>query len=152
MGKSTAAGPGCRLSQPDAASPGSGKADHDAARWIRRACAACQRGQFVIARLDDVAVGCGALKITDGGYGELKRMWVSPSARGLGIGQRLLRALEEQAASAGVEVLRLDTHGSLIEARELYARNGYTETPPYNANPYAHHWFEKRISSRRSSK
>lgn len=110
------------------------------------------RGQFVIARLDDVAVGCGALKITDGGYGELKRMWVSPSARGLGIGQRLLRALEEQAASAGVEVLRLDTHGSLIEARELYVRNGYTETPPYNANPYAHHWFEKRISARRASK
>lgn len=105
------------------------------------------RGLLVIARLDELAVGCGAIKFSEGGHGELKRMWVSPSARGLGIGQRLLGALEEQAALAGVRVLRLDTHRSLAEARALYLRNGYTETPPYNTNPYAHHWFEKRVSA-----
>lgn len=104
------------------------------------------RGLFVLARQDGVPVGCGALKITDGGYGEIKRMWVSPSARGLGIGQRMLRSLEEHAASAGVEVLRLDTHRKLTEARGLYLRNGYVETMAYNTNVYAHHWFEKRIS------
>lgn len=102
-------------------------------------------GLLLIAYLDDVAIGCGALKFSEAGYGELKRMWVSPTGRGLGIGQRLLSALEEQAAQAGAHVLRLDTHRSLIEARALYARNGFTETAPYNDNPYAHHWFEKRL-------
>lgn len=103
------------------------------------------RGLMVMASLDGVAVGCGALKFSEGGYGELKRMWVSPSARGLGIGQRLLSVLEEHATRSGVHILRLDTNRSLVEARALYARNGYTEISPYNANPYAHHWFEKRL-------
>lgn len=101
-------------------------------------------GGFFIARLDGAAIGCGALKIKDGGFGELKRMWVAPSARGLGVAQRLLESLEAQAAAAGVDILRLDTHRNLSEARGLYFRNGYVEIPPYNTNPYAHYWFEKR--------
>lgn len=104
------------------------------------------RGYLLIARLDGAPVGCGALKIGQDGYGEIKRMWVAPSARGLGIALRLLTALEAQAAAAGVSVLRLDTHHQLAEARALYAHNGYVEIPPYNDNPYAHHWFEKRIT------
>ncbi|WP_044563749.1 helix-turn-helix domain-containing GNAT family N-acetyltransferase [Azospirillum sp. B4] len=101
-------------------------------------------GWFLLARLDGAAVGCGALKIKGNGYGEIKRMWVAPSVRGLGVAQRLLRALEEHAVAAGVDVLQLDTNGTLTEARKLYARNGYAEIPPYNDNPYAQHWFEKR--------
>lgn len=102
-------------------------------------------GRLLIARLEAQAVGCGALKIhQEDGYGEIKRMWVAPSARGLGIARRLLAALEAQAAEAEVTVLRLDTHHSLAEARALYLRSGYVEIPPYNANPYAQHWFEKR--------
>lgn len=103
-------------------------------------------GYFFVARLEGVAVGCGALKIKKGRRsGEIKRMWVAPSARGLGIAQRLLDALQAQAVAAGVDVLQLDTHRSLVEARKLYERNGYVETAPYNANPYANHWFQKRL-------
>lgn len=101
-------------------------------------------GAFVLARLDGAAVGCGGLKLIAPGMGEIKRMWVAPSARGLGVAQRLLEALEAQAVVMGVRILRLDTHRELSEARALYLRNGYAEIPPYNDNPYAHHWFEKR--------
>lgn len=102
-------------------------------------------GWLLVARLDGAPVACGALKIGDDGCGEIKRMWVAPTVRGLGIAQRLLESLEARAAGAGVNVLRLDTHRNLAEARALYLRNGYVEIPPYNANPYAHHWFEKRV-------
>lgn len=101
-------------------------------------------GWFLIARLDGEAVGCGGLKVTGTGVGEIKRMWVAPQARGLGVAKRLLRALEARAADAGLDVLQLDTNRSLLEARAMYARNGYTEITRYNNNPYAHHWFEKR--------
>jgi len=101
-------------------------------------------GWLLVARLDGTAVGCGALKIHDG-YAEIKRMWVAPAARGRGIAQRLLESLEAQAAAAGAGVVCLDTHRSLVEARALYLRNGYVEIAPYNDNPYAYHWFEKRI-------
>ena len=101
-------------------------------------------GWFLIARLDGEAVGCGGLKVTGDGVGEVKRMWVAPSARGLGVAKRLLRALEIRAAEAGLDVLQLDTNRSLLEARAMYARYGYVEIAPYNDNPYADHWFEKR--------
>ncbi|TKR33526.1 MarR family transcriptional regulator [Luteimonas gilva] len=101
-------------------------------------------GIFVIARLDGQAVGCGALKVRGRKLGEIKRMWVAPAARGLGIAQRLLDALEHQAAGMGLNTLQLDTNRALKEAQALYLRNGYREIPRYNDNPYAHHWFEKK--------
>jgi len=101
-------------------------------------------GLFLIARLDGTPVGCGALKIMEAGFGEIKRMWVAPAARGLGIARRLLEALEKHAADAGLDVLRLDTNRNLTEARALYIGKGYVEIAAYNDNPYAHHWFEKR--------
>jgi DNA-binding MarR family transcriptional regulator/N-acetylglutamate synthase-like GNAT family acetyltransferase len=101
-------------------------------------------GKFLIARLDGRPVGCGGLKKTGRKLGEIKRMWVAPDARGLGIAQRLLDAIEEQAARMGLDTLQLDTNRALKEAHALYARNGYREIPRYNDNPYAHHWFEKR--------
>ncbi len=66
-------------------------------------------GYFLMAQLEGEAVGCAALKIKQGGIGEIKRMWVAPSARGLGIAQRLLKALEAQAIEAGIDVLQLDS-------------------------------------------
>jgi DNA-binding MarR family transcriptional regulator/GNAT superfamily N-acetyltransferase len=102
-------------------------------------------GLFLLARLDGQALGCAALKRIAAGVGEIKRMWVSPSARGLGIAQRLLDALEHHAGTMGMTTLRLDTNRTLTEARALYARNGYREIPAYNDNPYADHWFEKRM-------
>jgi len=101
-------------------------------------------GVLLLARLEGRAVGCGALKAGPRGVGEIKRMWVDPSARGLGIAQRLLDAIEQQAVALGLRTLRLDTNRSLVEARALYLRNGYREIPAYNNNPYAHHWFEKK--------
>jgi DNA-binding MarR family transcriptional regulator/GNAT superfamily N-acetyltransferase len=108
-------------------------------------------GLFLIARLDGQPVGCGALKVNGRRVGEIKRMWVAPSARGMGIAQRLLEALEKHAVEIGLDVLKLDTNRSLNEARALYARNGYAEIPPYNTNPYAHHWYEKRGLKRQNS-
>lgn len=102
-------------------------------------------GVLLLARLDGQALGCAALKSLGDGVGEIKRMWVSPQARGLGIAQRLLDALELHAASMRMTTLRLDTNRSLTEARALYARNGYREIAAYNANPYADHWFEKAL-------
>ncbi len=101
-------------------------------------------GLFLAAYLDGQAVGCGALKVKGRRLGEIKRMWVASSARGLGIAQRMLEALEKYAADIGLDKLQLDTNRTLDEARALYARNGYVEIAPYNRNPYAHHWFEKR--------
>ncbi len=105
------------------------------------------KGLFLLAHLDGEAVGCAALKVTGAGVGEIKRMWVAPAARGLGIAQRLLDALEAQAAAMSLHTLQLDTNRSLTEARALYLRNGYREIPPYNDNPYADHWFEKRLGA-----
>jgi DNA-binding MarR family transcriptional regulator/GNAT superfamily N-acetyltransferase len=108
------------------------------------------RGIFLVARLDGVAVGCGAVKTLARRCGEIKRMWVASNARGLGVGQRLLDALEAHAADMNLTTLRLDTNRSLTEARALYARNGYREIAPYNDNPYADHWFEKTLPRRSS--
>jgi ribosomal protein S18 acetylase RimI-like enzyme len=69
-------------------------------------------------------------------------MWVSPSARGLGVGRRLLGELE---ARADADVVRLETNGTLAEAIALYRSAGYVEVAPFNDEPYAHHWFEKRL-------
>ncbi|MDN5781418.1 MAG: bifunctional helix-turn-helix transcriptional regulator/GNAT family N-acetyltransferase [Luteimonas sp.] len=102
-------------------------------------------GLFLLARLDGEAIGCGALKAGSDGIGEIKRMWVAPCARGLGVAQRLLDALEAHAAEWGLRGLRLDTNRALFEARALYQRNGYREIAAYNDNPYADHWFEKRL-------
>jgi DNA-binding MarR family transcriptional regulator/GNAT superfamily N-acetyltransferase len=100
-------------------------------------------GVFLIARLGGRPIGCGALKAKERRIGDVKRMWVAAEARGLGIGRRLLAALEAEARQRGLETLRLETNRSLIEAQALYRRAGYREVAPFNDEPYAHHWFEK---------
>ena len=102
-------------------------------------------GLFVIARLDGDAVGCGGFKRVDKATGEIKRVWTAPSARGLGVARRMLRALEAAAREAGVKTLRLDTNRALTEAHALYRSEGYMEIARFNDNSYAHHWFEKRL-------
>jgi DNA-binding MarR family transcriptional regulator/GNAT superfamily N-acetyltransferase len=102
-------------------------------------------GYFVLARLDDAPVGCGALKMTGQKIGEIKRMWTAPSARGLGVARRVLAALEAKATSLGLKTLRLETNATLHEAQALYRGSGYREVPPFNNEPYAHHWFEKQL-------
>jgi DNA-binding MarR family transcriptional regulator/GNAT superfamily N-acetyltransferase len=102
-------------------------------------------GLFVIARLDGDAVGCGGFKRVDKTTGEIKRVWTAPSARGIGVARRMLRTLEAAAQDRGLKTLRLDTNRALTEAHALYRSEGYREVARFNDNPYAHHWFEKRL-------
>ena len=102
-------------------------------------------GVFLVATLHSEAVGCGGLKFHDSAPAEVKRMWVAPAARGLGLGRRLLTELESHAAMHGVTVLRLETNGSLAEAISLYRSSGYHEVAAFSDEPYAHHWFEKTL-------
>jgi DNA-binding MarR family transcriptional regulator/GNAT superfamily N-acetyltransferase len=102
------------------------------------------RGYFVLAMLEGDPVGCGALKC-HADFGEIKRMWVKGAARGLGVGRRILLRLEELARSRRISLLRLETNDTLKEAQALYRSSGYHEVPAFNTEPYAHHWFEKRL-------
>jgi DNA-binding MarR family transcriptional regulator len=102
-------------------------------------------GLFLIATLHSDPVGCGALKFHPEAPAEVKRMWVSPAVRGLGLGRRLLAELEAHAAARGVRTLRLETNRTLGEAISLYRTAGYREVAPFNDEPYAHHWFEKAL-------
>jgi ribosomal protein S18 acetylase RimI-like enzyme len=106
-------------------------------------------GLFLLATADDEPVGCGALKFLDESTAELKRMWVSPNCRGLGVGRKLLSRLEAEARFRGYEMIVLDTNGSLTEAISLYKREGYVEVATYNDNPYAELWFAKMLNAKR---
>jgi DNA-binding MarR family transcriptional regulator/GNAT superfamily N-acetyltransferase len=101
-------------------------------------------GFLILATLKGEPVGCGALKC-HAGYGEIKRMWVAPSSRGLGIGKRILLRLEALARQRRLPLLRLETNKTLTEAHALYRSSGYREVSPFNDEPYAHHWFEKAL-------
>ena len=103
------------------------------------------RGLLLVARLRSDPVGCGALKFHGSQPVEIKRMWVAPEARGLGLGRRLLSELEEHARRHGATVARLETNRSLAEAISLYRSAGYVEVPRFNDEPYADHWFEKDL-------
>jgi DNA-binding MarR family transcriptional regulator/GNAT superfamily N-acetyltransferase len=102
-------------------------------------------GAFVIARLRTRPVGCGALKFQNDASAYLKRMWVAPTVRGIGLGRRLLHELERVAREAGALVVRLETNRALREAIDLYRGSGYVEVEAFNDEPYADHWFEKRL-------
>jgi DNA-binding MarR family transcriptional regulator/GNAT superfamily N-acetyltransferase len=102
-------------------------------------------GVFVLARLDGEAVGCGGLKRIDEATGEIKRVWTAPKARGMGVARRMLRTLEAAARDMGLKRLRLDTNRALKEAHALYRKEGFREIARFSDNPYADHWFEKRL-------
>lgn len=102
-------------------------------------------GLFLIARLRGEPIGCGGLILPTAGPAEIKRMWVAPEARGVGLGRRLLSELERLARESGASAARLDTNRNLTEAIAMYRSSGYEEIPDFNGEPYAHHWFEKRL-------
>lgn len=104
-------------------------------------------GLFLVARLHGEPVGCAGLKLLPGAPAEIKRMWVAPRARRLGLGRRLLTELEARAAEHGRDTLRLDTNKALSAAISLYHSFGFQEVPAFNDEPYAHHWFEKRVTA-----
>ncbi len=103
-------------------------------------------GAMIVARLHGNPIGCVALKFHKKSPAELKRMWVSPSARGLGVGRRLIDEAEKCARQTGARAIRLETNRTLREAIALYRQSGYVEVDAFNAEPYAHHWFEKKLA------
>ena len=90
--------------------------------------------RFFIARLDGLAVGCGAVAVFDD-YAEVKRMYTRPGARGRGVAKAILRRLEDEAREAGVAVLRLETGTYQQGAIGLYERMGFRPRGPFG--PYA---------------
>jgi GNAT superfamily N-acetyltransferase len=102
-------------------------------------------GTFLVARRAGAPVGCGALRRLDGRVAEIRRMWVDPAARRSGVARAVLAALEDAAVELGYRTIRLDTADYLRESVPLYESSGYARIAAYNDNPYAAHWFEKRL-------
>lgn len=104
------------------------------------------RGAFLIACSDALPIGCVALKGSGGAEAEIKRLWVAPEARGLGLARRLMAGAEAAARDLGLAVLRLDTNSALPEAEALYRSSGWREIPRFNDDPYPDLFFEKRLT------
>jgi DNA-binding MarR family transcriptional regulator/GNAT superfamily N-acetyltransferase len=103
-------------------------------------------GQFFIAYLHGEPVGCGAVKHHPDAPAEIKRMWISPQVRGLGLGRRLLETLEACARAGSARVAHIETSAVLTEALSLYRRTGWVEVAPFNDEPFADHWLEKELA------
>ena len=89
--------------------------------------------RFFVARLDGEALGCGALRVDPAGYGEVKRMYVVPAARGRKLGRSILLRIEAEARAAGLACLRLETGIHQPEALALYRSAGYRERGPFGS-------------------
>lgn len=102
---------------------------------------------FHVARIDGKVVAFGALVPQQGGWGEVKRMYVDPAARGRGLGRMILAALEAEARRTGLSGLRLETGIKQALAIALYVSAGFREIgpfAPYTADPFSR-FFEKRL-------
>jgi len=127
------------------------------------------RGVFLIALSDGVPIGCAGLKGHAGEgagltghagagagltghagagaapWGEVKRVWVDPAARGLRLASRMMNEIETQARTLGFGTLRLDTNSALPEALALYRKLGWSEIARFNDDPYPDAFFEKPL-------
>jgi DNA-binding MarR family transcriptional regulator/ribosomal protein S18 acetylase RimI-like enzyme len=106
------------------------------------------KGLLLVVFLRGEAIGCGGLRFHGDRPAEIKRLWVAPDARGLGLGRRLLSELERRVRGHGVRTVRLDTNRNLTEAIAMYRSSGYQEIVAFNDEPNAHHWFEKHLTKR----
>ena len=105
--------------------------------------------RFFVARRNGTALACGGLRIDAAGYGEVKRMYVSPAARGQGLGRAILARIEAEAAREGLPLLRLETGIHQTEAIALYHSAGYVDCVPfgeYRLDPLSR-FMEKRLAS-----
>lgn len=103
------------------------------------------RGAFFVAMSDGLPLGCIGLKGNRSEPAEIKRLWVAPSVRGLGVGRRLMESAERAARNLSVRILRLDTNSALAEASLLYRNSGWTEIGRFNDDPYPDLFFEKQL-------
>jgi GNAT superfamily N-acetyltransferase len=102
---------------------------------------------FFVTRLDGQPAGCGGLKLFGTEYGEIKRMYVRPAHRGLGLGKAMLAHLAAYARERQVTVLRLETGIYQTEAVGLYEGWGFQRRPPfgeYKVDPMSI-YFEKTV-------
>lgn len=110
-------------------------------------------GVFVIARVDGKAVGCGAVRPLDGSVGEVKRVFVQPERRRMGIASRSMALLEDKGLQNFSTTLRLETGTMQPEAIALYESLGYRKIPPfgeYVSDPYSI-CYEKELSPAKRS-
>jgi putative acetyltransferase len=102
---------------------------------------------FFVLRQDGVAAGCCGVQLFGTDYGEVKRMYIRPQHRGLGLAKLMLAHLESYAREHDVKLLRLETGIYQPEAIALYERMGYQRIPPFGAyqpDPLSQ-FYEKRI-------
>lgn len=104
-------------------------------------------GRFFVVFLHDEPIGCGGVKHHADAPAEIKRMWIAPQARGLGLGRRLLETLETCAAEGGAAIAHIETSAVLGEALRLYRSTGWAEVAPFNDEPFADHWLEKKLTA-----
>jgi putative acetyltransferase len=105
--------------------------------------------RFFVARRGVAPVGCGALRV-EAGYGEVKRMFVAPQARGQNVGRAILGCIEDQATREGLALMRLETGIHQAAAHALYRSGGYAECAPfgeYRLDPLSV-FMEKRLVTR----
>ncbi len=99
------------------------------------------RGALLMARVKAEVAGCCALRPMDSvdypNACEMKRLYVRPAFRGIGLGRRLAEAILDCARRAGYDCVLLDTLDDMESARALYADLGFEEIPPYYHNPIA---------------
>lgn len=94
-------------------------------------------GEILLARnVDGIVVGCVAVRPLDlPSCCEMKRLYILPAGRGLGIGRKLVSMILEIAGSLGYEQIKLDTLSSMAEAIGLYTKAGFVSTTPYYETP-----------------
>jgi ribosomal protein S18 acetylase RimI-like enzyme len=94
-------------------------------------------GTLLLARIDREVAGCVALRRLDDDVCEMKRLFIRPGHRGLGLGRLLAAAIVDDARSRGYRAMRLDTTPSMAAAQALYTELGFRDIPPYTVNPVA---------------
>ncbi len=102
-------------------------------------------GAFFVAYRHGEPIGCGAVKHHRDAPAEIKRMWIAPQARGLGLGRRLLSTLEACARDGGAASARIETNSDLAEALALYTSAGWEQVEAFNDEPFADRWLQKSL-------
>lgn len=105
-------------------------------------------GVLLVVWRDAEPIGVGGVRripSETGTWFEVKHLFATPAARGLGVGAGLLAELERRAVAMGATDLVLDTNRSLAAAGRLYERAGFVAVAPFNDNPNATDWFGKRL-------
>lgn len=99
------------------------------------------RGALLLAWVDGALAGCCALRPLDTSdytnAAEMKRLYVRPKFRGLGLGRQLSECILDAARQAGYSCVLLDTLDDMESARALYEDLGFEDIPPYYHNPIA---------------